>query len=547
MSKSILILTLVLGCLISHNLLAEKIIEQRLNYQIILPNNPTKVQCFAADELKRFLHETYSRPIKLNGTTTDLTFVVGTSAVEVNSAFIKLSAMKKRFGIFRHENRFLFTGDDFPGLNPTSTPRRQAGTLTAVYYFLNKYVGVNFFFPGKTGYTLAPNKTIKFTVMEDIPSPSFTVRSVSMQNQGYSKQESTLFFRRLLGNLPYWSRHDYYYTFLYKWQKRFAKKHPEYFGLYAGKRVSKKYPFHVPCFSNPAVMKQVTDDIVALIKANSSIKTIRIFADCPIQFCQCEKCLALPERKYIKETKQNGEMVYGIVKKIMNRVHKIYPNVQFLTQTKQYTGSGSYFNPPVLTKLGAQCTVELLVNRALPYFDHSNEVKLAEKWQQDGAKLVLKSYERYSIFKNYPIIKPHLDQQFFKLFLGKVAGTRYSGTTKKTPYSFCALNDYLQLKLLFNINTNIDAEMAKFCAFAYPGAEKEMVAFYRKMEELFAKLQNRSQPLLDTIYTADKLSQPMQLLDRAAKKVNPNSKYFQRLYSDFKKFYTKAKAHSTVH
>ena len=538
-------ITLMLLC---NSLLADDtVIDKRLNYQIIIPDKPTAVQRFAASELKKFLQKTYTQAIKLNGNTDDVTFIVGTSTKKISIDFTNLPNLENKFGIFRNKNKFLFIGDDFPELNPKSTPRRQAGTLTAVYYFLNKYANVNFYFPGQDGYSLSANQALLFKGTEDIPTPSFEVRSVSMQNQGYTAKESILFLRRSLGNLPYWGRHDFYYMFINKWKKRFKKTHPEYFGLYDGKRVSKKYPYHLPCFSNPAVMKQVVDDIVLKIKANPNIKTVRIFADCPAQFCKCEKCMAMKERRYIEETKKNGEMVYGIVKRIMDEVHKIYPDTQFLTQTKKYTGSGSYFRAPKLIKLGPQCTVEHLTERALPNKNHTDDVVLTKRWNENGVKIVLKSYERFSTFKNYPIIKPHLDQKFLKLFEGKTTGTRYSGTKKSVPYSFCALNEYLQFKLLFNIDTDIDAETANFCAFAYPGATKEMLAFYQKMEELFAKLQGRSKPLLGTIYTAEKLTKPMQLLDKAAKKIKPNSKYFQRLYSDFKKFYTKAKEHPSVH
>ncbi len=534
----IVFLSLNISC---YNNSTNNIVVQRLNYKIILTKTPTKTESFAADELGKFLQETYSEPIKLNGKTTEITFIISDTS-EARKADIKnIPELKDKFGVFRKGRTFLFAGNDFKKLNPISTSRRQAGTLSAVYYFIKKYMHVNFYFPGSNGYTLSLNQPLLFKKTEDIPIPSFDVRSVSLQNQGFTDKESILFFRRSLGNLPYWSRHDYYYMFLRKWKKRFSETHPEYFGLYNGKRGSENYPYHLPCFSNPNVMKQTVDDIISAIEADPNIKTVRVFADCPAQFCKCENCMAMEERKYIGETKENGEMIYGIFKRIMNEVHKTYPNIHFLTQTKKYTASGNYYKPPQLIELGNQCTVEHLTERAMPYFDHSEDVEIAEQWNKNGVKLVLKSYERYPIFKDYPIIKSHMDQEFFKLFYGKVAGTRYSGAKKSIPYSFCALGEYLQLKMLFNINIDLDKEIAKFCSFAYPGAEQETIQFYNKMEKLFMGLESRSKPMFSYVYCADSLAQPMHLLNEASKKVMPESKYFQALYSDFKKFYNDAK------
>ena len=493
--KKIINTGVILTTILILNLHAENIIEERLNYKITLPDNPTKTEQYAGEELKIFLHKTYTTPITLNNSTNSITFFIGIPEKYKKHKFAEAISPEHPFGIFRDNNNIIFYGHDDPDINPSSTYKRQAGTLTAAYYFLNKYMHTDFFFPGKNGYSISTNQPIIFTESNDIPTPSFELRGISLQNRGYTKKESIRFFRRSLGNIPYWGRHDYYYIIHNKWKKRFGETDPEYFGLYNGKRDSGKYPYHLPCFSNPAVIQQITSDIISAIEANPNMKTVRLFADCPVQFCQCSNCMMMKERKYIKETKENGEMLYGIVKKIMNEVHKTYKDIQFLTQTKTDTGSGSYFKPPVLTKLGQQCTVEILVTRAIPYAKHDTEIELAEKWKIDNAKLVLKSYERYSSFKNYPIIKPHLDQNFFKLFTNKVKGTRYSGTTKNVPYSFCALNEYLQLKMLFNININIDKETEKFCSFAYPGATEEMILFYRKMESLFSEIQNISTPM----------------------------------------------------
>ena len=529
--------------LISVKLPATQVLQQRLNYQIIVPDSPTQAQRLAASELKKFLKLIYSKPIIFNGKNNKLKFFIGSDNKKQYQNFKKLPVKPSQFGILRQQNSFLLTGYDAPGVKPDKSYRHSAGTCTAVYYFLTKYLGVNFYFPGDNGYAVSKNRPLNFTVDSDIPQPTFTVRGISTGINGYTSVEGIIFFRRLLGNIPFWAKHDLYYLYLYKWKKRFESSHPEYLGLYKGKRYSGKYPYCLPCFSNPAVIKQSAADINAAIKANPHIRTVRIFADCPFQFCQCKKCKSMPERKYIGETKENGEMVYGIIKKIMDEVHKSYPEIQFLTQTKIYTGSGSYFKAPQLIKLGSQITVHHLTRRnRLPNIDYSQEIALTEAWNKNGVKIVLKSYERYPAAKNYPLIKPHLDQNFFKLFAGKVTGTFKSEATKKSSYAFSALGQYLQMKMLFNININLNEATGKFCEFAYPGAEQEMIAFYSEMESLYSKRKQYGTPMLNDIYRADKLAKAMRLLEAAAKKVKPDSQYFTSLLKEFKLFYQQAVA-----
>ncbi len=523
---------LLTGC---NDLSQRKVLYERLNYKIITPVHPTRVQMFAAEELNSFLKKTYSKPVKINGETKDIEFIVGVDNANIPE---ELKKQGEEFGVFVNDNSILFAGYDDKDVDPEKNYKGRAGTLNAVYYFLTKYTGAEFYFPGDSGYLLKHDPAIEIKSNYDIPSPSFEVRGISIRNKEYTKEENILFFRRLLGNIPYWAKKDLYYYYLGKWKKRFVKTHPEYLGLYNGKRYSGKYPYHLPCFSNPAVMRQSINDIIDAIKSDPTIRTVRIFADCPLQFCQCENCKAMPERKFIGETKENGEMVYGIVKKIMDGVHKLYPDIQFLTQTKLYTQSGSYFNPPRLVNMGRQCTVlHLTMRNRVPGFDHSKEVEVAKAWSGDSVRLILKSYERFPSAGTFPVIKPHLDQKFFKLFKGIALGAVDSDASVKVPYSFSALGQYLQMKMLFDIDVDIDKEIAEFCEFAYPGAAEEMTSFYSEMESIYSKRKDPYKNMLDDIYCIDNLKKPMQILEVAAGKVNAGSEYFKRLYTDFSNFY----------
>ncbi len=536
---TIALIVILSSCVDSLN--REELFYERFNYRIVLSQKPTQAELFAAEELKLFLNEIYSEPIIFNDNKTNITFFVGNAN---QKALNNKDFRDSSFGIFHRDNKLLFTGYDYPDVNPATDIKHCAGTVSSIYYFLTKYIGVNFYFPGENGYEFKKNPPLIFKGSSDVPEPSFIVRGISVKNSSYTTEENILFFRRLLGNVPFWAKKDYYYFYLNRWKTRFENSHPEYLGMYNGKRYGGKYPYHLPCFSNPAVIKQSVDDIINILNEDSTIRTIRIFADCPLQFCGCEKCMAMEERKYIGETKENGEMVYGIAKKIMDEVHKSKPNIQLLVQTKLYTNSGSYFKPPKLVTMGSQCTILHLTRRnRMPVSNHTKEVEIAKEWLKDSVRIALKSYERYPEAKDYPLIKPHLDRDFFKMFVDIAQGTTDSEASDKVPYSFSALGQYLQMKMLFDINIDLDKEIEKFCSFAYPGADKEMVNFYNYMEKIYSKRKEFSKPLLDDVYNLENLSQAMQLLDDAKTKVDFKSKYFIKIYDDFKRFYKKAESY----
>jgi uncharacterized protein DUF4838/cellulose/xylan binding protein with CBM9 domain len=520
------------------NIAAGKVFHQKLNYRIIVQEKPTKVQKFAAAELKKFLDLTYSSPIIMNGTIRPMLFLVGFPSEAIFAGFTKLPNMKSRFGVFQSGNAILLYGSDAPGVDPTKTSLYETGTLSAVYYFLTKYAGTGFYFPGEKGFAVTPNKPILFMSRQDIPKPTFEVRGIrSNKNKEFSSRELNIFSRRMLCNRPFWSRYDYYYIFMKNWKKRFWKTNPDYFMMRNGKRISARYPWHTPCLSNPNTVKQTATDIIAKININPQVKVIRLFCDAPVELCQCAKCNKSDARKRHNELTGVSEELYGFQKKVMNLVHETHPDIYFISQTK----GRSYGQPPVKVKMGPKFVIEILTRRPNPTADYTASIKQAQAWEKAGVKTILKSYPRYPDFKNYPIISPAFTQSYLKQFVGVARGAYLTETQKKS-YSLSALNLFIQAKVLFNIKANNKRLVAEFCNFAYPKAEKEMIAFYREMERLFMKTRDVYGNHLATIYYVDNLAIAKSLLDTAAKKIKKDAYWFNKLNADFNAFYKKSLA-----
>jgi hypothetical protein len=521
---------------------------QRLNYTIVTPDNPSKICKFAAAELGAFLEKSYSAPISLNGSDAPLTFFVGVSGRAIMAGFSDLPDMKGKFGVFRKGRNILFHGWDDQDIDPVKEFYGEAGTLLAVYYFLGKYVGTEFFFPGDTGCLITKNRPVEFESGRDLPKPTFILRGFSRMTKEYSPAEMAVFFRRSLCSIPRWGHCDIFYDYYmgsWSWKKRFQDTHPEYFMMVDGKRVSEKYPYHAPCFSNPDVIRQTAADIVTELNKNPSKTTVKVFCDAPIALCECDNCKSSEERKHTTGNVGGSEEVYGFLKKIADVVWQSHPGVFFLTQTK----GTSYHLPPVLVNLGEQFAVEVLTDQHTTRIDKlSSSVEDAKKWQAAGVKTFLKGYPRWSDAntKNMPVITPRFTADYFKAFRGITAGACQS-ELRFNPYSFSALNQYIFARLLFDLDSNVDDLIGRFCAFAYPEARDEMVQFYDEMEKLYRQRKSvQIDPHMD-IYYPGQLAKPMQLLMAAKARSTKPSIYLDKLYDDFKVFYDNAlKAKETV-
>ena len=506
--------------------------NDRLNYQIIVPIKPSKVETFAGKELNRFLKRSYTKPIITNGKAEKITFMIGLPSEAILAGFSGIKFASNGFGIFRKKNNFVFCGYNKKDVDPENTMYYSTGTLSAVYYFLNKYVGVDFYFPGENGFSLKYDKEINFKLEKDVPKPTFELRGFYTCTKEYSTKEMNIFSRRMLCNIPSWCTPEIYYTFGNSWKKRFWKKHSDYFILRDGKRICERYPWHVPCLSNPDVIHRTAADIIEEINLNPSKRTVRIFCDAPINQCHCSSCNASRERRYCGKDENVGEEVYGFINKVISLVRQAHPKTCILAQTK----GKSYYEPPVMFKIKPFWITQILTGYPLYNVNYSNYVKLAEKWNKAGAITVLKSYPRYPMFKNYPVMNTRLRQKYLRYFEGIVKGTIHSDLCNNTPYAFCAFNQYAQAKMLFDVNIDLNVLTEKFCKFAYPGAVKEMIQFHSIMEDIFHSYQVHGGNIYVRAYHSDKLAQALNQLETASGKIKKQI-FFPPLYQNFKKFY----------
>ena len=479
-----------------------KVIEERLNYKIEIADNASPIVQAAAGELQAYLARIYSAPIMLNGSKEAISFYVGANELTLG--------MPEGFAVICKGRSIKLYGNDDAETKPYAYIGEN-GSILAVFYFLRKYAGLKIYAPDQEkGEAIQPNAPLNVPAM-DCPSFSFKVRGMGRYfPNDYNYDVIDRYAKKQLCSIPNWAQNDYYYQCINRWNKRF-KDTPELFSLYDGERRNETYPRHLPCLSNPRVKEIMVSDIIAGIgKSKKKIHTLRMFCDAPFRRCECPNC---------KKVDTNENYFYGFILSVYDEVRKVYPDLHLFLQEK----SPSHINPPTCRDRLDGIGVD--ISTGLPAVVNYAKVRpLYEAWAAKGARPMVRLYPRMPKWDSYPIINPHGQADCLKALQGVCWGQRSSDSAsmyprwkRRTPYMFSAMDNYVYVNTLLDVNADTDALVREFCSFMYPGAVDEMLEFYACMEGIYRKCNIHDDPLL-SCYAYDKLAVPAKLLEKAAAK-----------------------------
>ena len=503
-----------------------------LNYRVICPEAPNEVEKLAAAELEKFLAMAFTHPLVLDGTDGPVTFYVGYSPAAELAGFSRPTFFDGEFMVARRGRAILVAGYDDAG-SPLVWSNA-AGTLSAVYYLLDRHLDFEFYFPTDAGVAVPRNPPVLLKEGEDRPHPSFAVRGFSCDGDGVSHEDGLLFQRRLLCAVPAWIRNNTRYTFA-NWKDRFWTTHPEYFAEAAGEKVFHQWLNSNPCFSSEAAVQQVATDVAERFAQNPGLTCVTLFDDIPYCPCMCARCVASEARRLGGE-EAISEEYFGFVAKVAAQVLAKYPDRKLLAHTKEYRW------PPKRVKLDSRVAIDLLAARPEIY----NPARLADilrqvqAWHDNGNPIVLKSYERMPHFKNYPLISPLHTVKYARAMHGLALGFLSSDSDPGIPYAYSALNNYVQGKILFDVHADENQLIKQFVAYSFPGAEAEMEQFFAKMEKLWAAKKDFHYDALADSYAVTNLEQPLALLRAAELKLRPGATLFPPLRQAFEALYTLA-------
>ena len=376
------------------------------------------------------------------------------------------------------------------------------GTIYAVYEFLERVVGVRWYWPGPLGSVLPKQPTLAVARPQWQGAPSYEVRyaitPIPVDPQ-ISRAETAKWWRRMRWGGrggPAYGMHSFN-----QWPKRYGQEHPDWFALQPnGERLNQIAPGegggHV-CLSNPEVLKQCVMEKLEVFKKSPWLRFSSVMpGDSLAAFvCQCPECKVLSNPAIPNGS--HSEMVWGFVNKVAAEVRKTNPDTYITCSA--YT---SYAKVPENIAFESNVAVTL----ALSWFPSkmwnpeikTNYTQMIEAWSQKSKYIFVWDYfdtmRRSRGVQGAPTLFPHAIQEWFLLDRGRIRGraiqlTELQSDGTKTigwaDWVYDSLNVYVAFRLLWDLDQDVDKLLAEFYETFYGPGGPAVKSFYDKMEAAF--------------------------------------------------------------
>jgi len=451
-------------------------------------------------------------------------------------------------------------GDNNLNIHPVGKDLVPFGTLFATYEFLERVVGVRWFWPGEDGRLVPKHKDIIIDSITWQGSPAYDTRFAFYAiPEGISQEDTWVWWRRMrwggINGNPI-GMHSFT-----GWNEKYGKQHPEWFALQInGKRLNTVDPDiskngHL-CYSNPDVINAVVKEAREQFDKRKDLKYFTVMPgdSNEIYYCQCPDCQA-KVRPQEPIGKTHSYAIWSFVNKVAAEVHKTHPD-RFITCCA-YGGyrippEDVYFMPNVAVTF---CVPEELRNPWAPDFK-TKYVSEIINWNKKVVNLYVWDYWLYRWQQGVygaPAIFPHLLPEKYLLEGKRVKGHVIELCNKDTSgvlhntwqdWMMDQINAYVGFKLLWDPNLNVDDILKEYYQFFGP-AEPLIKKFYETMENAFLNPQTKGKEFRwdwntcwNQTYTKELVNQVMNYLREAEKLTRGNEPYHTRVEKVLKGFLT---------
>lgn len=394
-----------------------------------------------------------------------------------------------------------------------ATPR---ATLYAVYAFLEEELGCRWF---ASDCSFIPRKSVvTYPEINRTDAPAFESREAywrdafdgdfAVRNRmNGNKADISV---RQGGRMKFYNFHHSFDDLVPPTQ--YFDTHPEYFAMVDGKRVRE---YTQLCLTNPDVLRLSVEKVKQWIRENPDCRVFSVAQNDWDNHCECPACAAIDER----EGSPAGTMI-TFVNKLAEEIEKEYPNVLIHTFAYRYTRKTPKFVRPRNNVIVRLCSIECCFSHPLkgglrvplakdPYAcdrggwlpecessGHNHFLEDLRAWSEITPRLYVWDY--VTEFGNYLLPIPNFDVLDKNLQLFRELGVK--GILEQGNFShgggghLAELEAYLQAKLMWNPDADIEAHMMDFLNGYYGAAS---APFVRQYIELW---QEASRPYHVTIY-----------------------------------------------
>ncbi|MCM8817369.1 MAG: DUF4838 domain-containing protein, partial [Candidatus Omnitrophica bacterium] len=462
-------------------------------------------------------------------------------------------------------------GDNNKDVDPVGKDLLPFGTLFATYEFLERVIGVRWFWPGDDGRMVPEHKDIILNNISWQGSPSYDTRfAFSAIPDGISSEVAWTWWRRMrwggIGGNPI-GMHSFT-----GWNAKYGKQHPEWFALQInGERLNGVDPENKKnghlCYTNPEVIDTVIKEAREFFDKNSDRKFFTVMPgdSNEVYYCQCKNCQELVNPDAPKG-KTHSYAIWSFVNKVASEIRKTHPD-RYITCCA-YAGyrlppDNLYFEPNVIVTL---CVADELRN---PWKTDSKAkyVSELENWKRIVPNIYVWDYWLYRWHPGVygtPAIFPHLLQDIYLLERTRVRGhvielcnKDISGVLHNTwqDWMMDQINVYIGFKLLWDVNADVNALVKEYYKFFGP-AESLMQKFYESMESAFLDPATKGKDLTwnwetcwQKTYTAEFVKQVMGYLreaERITRGIEPYHTRVEKVLKGFLTFEQASKRYSGV-
>lgn len=448
----------------------------RSSYTIIIPQEASPSERYAAEELQRWLKESSGAELPIRTDADSMVqeaILLGRNRqVEQLHPAIDWSALgEEGYAMVTQGRRLILAGVG------------ERATLYAVYDFLDQFLGCRWYTPEVCH--IPKTKRIKVQPPHQIKKPALDYRVVgwpSVADGDWAARNHLNHGAPLQakhgGGLMFAGGGHSFYTLLPP--DRYFNEHPEYYAEISGRRSAQKTQ---PCLTNPDVIRIVTQSVRQALLQNPAIKNYWIGQEDWGGWCECVNCQAITER----EGSVAGLLIH-FINQVAGQIEAEFPDVCINTLAYQHTRK-----PPRSLACRHNVIVHLCPIECC--FSHPMEICAINQdfdrdlanWSRLAGKLYIFDYT--ANFDHYIMPHPNLRvlQKNVRYYIRNGAKGIFESGLGSKGSEWGELRSYLLARLLWSPDCDIQAEMDGFLSACYGRAAAPLAKYIALIHDTVEK------------------------------------------------------------
>jgi len=353
------------------------------------------------------------------------------------------------------------------------------GTLFGVYDLLEQ-LGVRWYMPGELGRVLPSARTLDIPTQRTFQAPSFSFRQLQHIQWGDWQRRA-----RMGGLVRSTGAHGIPPFNGGAGRDKLYEEHPEYFALINGKRQNRQI-----CLSNPNVLKLAIEAARERLRKDPSLRQLGMGPDDGSGYCECDGCRALDGGVHdpLCGAESMTDRYIWFINKILEALEPEFPNLQIA----MYVYAQHMMPPAKVTPnkrfvaVFAPITLDRIRGMDNPMSPDRHILRwVIDQWSKYGLnEMYYRGYYNNLACPQFPI--SYVDRVRHETPAFRKAGLTAMRVEVILP-SWSIDNPYLYLatRLMWNVDTDVDALLNEFYAKFYGPASAPMKTYYEALDAAF--------------------------------------------------------------